>query len=456
MPLLDGLFYSPSVESFFTDSARVQAMLDFEAALSRAEAKAGLIPASAAASIAANCDAKKFDLNALAAAAPLSGNLAIPLVKQLTALVAKQDPDAARFVHWGATSQDVIDTGLCLQVWRSTVSVLEDLDLLCDALCGISTEHRDTPIVARTLLQQALPTSFGFIVAGWLDALLRSRVRILALYDSALVLQFGGAVGTLAALGSHGPTVAKYLAQELSLPLPSAPWHSHRDRIGEIASAFGLLSGTLNKIAHDLSLHMQTEVQELAEPHSPGRGGSSTMPHKQNPVACAAILGSTVQVPGFVSTIFATQSQDHQRGLGSWHAEWKTLPAIIRLTAGALHHLAALAPKLQINSARMRENLDLTHGLIYAEAVSMSLAEKLGRVTAHEKIEAACKLALSSHRHLREVIASQPDLSPLLSPAELDRLFDPLNYLGSSSAMIDAILQAARSRPRLRQLSAKG
>src|SRR5262249_43296937 len=190
--------------------------------------------------------------------------------------------------------------------------------------------------------------------------------------------------------------------------------------------------------------------------HSPGRGGSSTMPHKQNPVACAAILGATVQVPGLVSTILANQSQEHQRGLSSWHAEGKTLPEIIRLTAGALHHLAALAPKLQINTARMRENLDLTRGLIYAEAISMSLAEKLGRAPAHEKVEAACKLALSSHRHLREVIASQSDLSSLLSPAELGRLFDPLNSLGSSSAMIDAILQAARSRPRLRQLSAKG
>ncbi|HJZ66146.1 MAG TPA: 3-carboxy-cis,cis-muconate cycloisomerase [Candidatus Acidoferrum sp.] len=456
MPLLDGLFYSPSVERFFSDEAGVQAMLDFEAALARAEVKAGLIPASAAASIAANCDARKFDLNALAAAAPFSGNLAIPLVKQLTALVAKLDPKAAHFVHWGATSQDVIDTGLCLQVWRANVTVLGDLDLLCDALASISTEHRLTPIVARTLLQQALPTSFGFIAAGWLDALLRGRARILALQDSALVLQFGGAVGTLAALGLHGPDVAKLLAEELSLPLPSVPWHSHRDRIGEIASAFGMLSGTLNKIAHDLSLHMQTEVQEVAEPHSPGRGGSSTMPHKQNPVACAAILGGTIQVPGLVSTILAAQSQDHQRGLGSWHAEWKVLPEIIRLTAGGLHHLAALAPKLQINTARMRENLELTRGLIYAEAVSMALAEKLGRGTAHERVEAACKLALSSRRNLREVIASQPDFSSLLSPAEFDRLFDPLNYLGSSSAMIDTILQEAHTRPRLQQLSAKG
>lgn len=451
MPLLDGLFYSPSVEPFFSDVASVQAMLDFEVALARAEAKVGIVPSAAAIVITANCRAQNFDLNALSAAAPLSGNLAIPLVKQLTALVAKQDPAAARFVHWGATSQDAIDTGLILQVRRALQHVLSDLDSLCDTLAALADAHRSTPITARTLLQQALPTSFGFIVAGWLDALLRSRTRLIALNDHALVLQFGGAVGTLAALGVHGPSVAKHLAEELFLPLPAASWHSHRDRIGEIAGAFGLLAGTLNKIAHDLSLHMQTEIAELAEPHSPGRGGSSTMPHKQNPIACAAILAATNRVPGLVSTIFATQPQDHQRGLGSWHSEWTTLPEIVRLTAGALFQFAALAPQLRVNTARMRENLELTPGLIYAEAVSMVLAEKLGRAAAHEQIEAACRIATSSHRPLREVLSSQNDVSSLLSSADLDRLFNPLNYLGSASAMIDSILSSARARQHVQQ-----
>lgn len=455
MPLLDGFFYSPSVEPFFSDTASVQALLDFEAALARAQAKAGLIPAAASSVISSNCRSAKFDLNTLASAAPLSANLAIPLVKQLTALVAGQDQNAARFVHWGATSQDIIDTGLVLQIRRALPSILGSLDSLCDSLTNLADTHRLTPIVARTLLQQALPTSFGFIVAGWLDAFLRSRSRILALNENALVLQFGGAVGTLAALGPHGPSVAKNLAAELSLPLPAAPWHSHRDRIGEIAWAFALLSATLNKIAHDLALHMQTEVQELAEPHAPGRGGSSTMPHKQNPVSCAAILAATTCVPGLVNTILTAQSGEHQRGLGSWHSEWTTLPEIVRLSAGALHHLATLAPNLQINTARMRENLELTRGFIYAEAVSMTLSEKLGRTSAHEKVEAACKLAHSSGRHLREVIASQSDFSSLLSAAEIGRLFDPLNYLGSSSVMIDAVLHAARARQHL-QLSAKG
>ncbi|HWZ97427.1 MAG TPA: 3-carboxy-cis,cis-muconate cycloisomerase [Candidatus Dormibacteraeota bacterium] len=455
MPLLDGLFYSPSVEKSFSDTATVQAMLDFEAALARAEAKTGVIPSSAAATIAANCRAEIIDLTSLATATPQSANLAIPLVKQLTALVAKQNPDAARFVHWGATSQDAIDTGLILQIRHALNPVISDLDSLCDTFAKLAEAHRATPIVARTLLQQALPTSFGFIVAGWLDAILRHRTRLLALKNHALVLQFGGAVGNLAALGAQGPLVAKHLADELLLPLPTVSWHSHRDRIGEVGATFGLLAGSLNKIAHDLSLHMQTEVQELAEPSAPGRGSSSTMPHKQNPVACAAILAATTRVPGFVSTILSVMPQDHQRGLGSWHAEWQTLPEIVRLSAGALHHLAALAPNLQANVLRMQQNLELTHGLIYAEAVSMALAEKLGRAAAHEKIATACHLAQTSNRHLREILSSQNDLASFLSPDELDRLFNPQNYLGSSSAFIDAILEAARSR-QLQQLSAKG
>jgi 3-carboxy-cis,cis-muconate cycloisomerase len=452
MPLLDGLFYSPSVETFFSDSSCVQSLLDFEAALARAEAKADLIPAAAACAISTICRAELFDLHALAASVPASANLAIPLVKQLAQLVAKQNPEAARFVHWGATSQDAIDTGLILQLRSASTVILCDLDTLCDSFATLADKHRATPIVARTLLQQALPTSFGFIVAGWLDVLLRHRERLLSLDERAFVLQFGGAVGTLAALGTHGTSVAKHLAEELSLPLPAASWHSHRDRIAEIASTFALLAATLNKIAHDLTLHMQTEVGELGEPYAPGRGGSSTMPHKQNPVVCAAILATTNRVPGLVSTILATQSQDHQRGLGSWHSEWTTLPEIVRLTAGALHHLASLAPNLQINATRMRENLDLTHGLIYAEAVSMTLAEKIGRAAAHENIEEACQSAISSNRSLRDVLASQSELSP----ADLDRLFDPLNYLGSSSAIIDSVVLAARSRKKSQQRSAKG
>ncbi|HET9803774.1 MAG TPA: 3-carboxy-cis,cis-muconate cycloisomerase [Candidatus Acidoferrum sp.] len=456
MPLLDALFYSPRVEPFFSDVATVQAILDFESALARAEAKAGIIPSAAATAITANCQAEAFDLSALSGAVPNAGNLAIPVVKQLTQLVAKQSPEAAPFIHWGATSQDAIDTGLILQIRAASAETLADLDSFCDSLATLAEAHRQTPVVARTWLQQALPTSFGFIVAGWLDALLRHRTRLLALDERAFALQFGGAVGTLAALGSSGPAVSKCLAEELCLPLPPASWHSHRDRIAEIAATFGILSATLNKIANDLTLHMQTEIGELSEPHSSGRGGSSTMPHKQNPVSCAAVLAASNRVPGLVSTILAAQPHQHQRGLGSWHAEWQTLPEIVRLTAGALHHLGTLAPNLQVNADRMRDNLDLTRGLIYAEAVSISLAEKMGRAAAHDKVEAACISAAQSKRHLRDVLSAQADIATHLSAADLNRLFDPLNYLGSSSAFIDGILQSARSRHQAQQRSAKG
>jgi 3-carboxy-cis,cis-muconate cycloisomerase len=456
MALLDGLFYSSSADEFFSDAACVQSLLDFESALAHAEAKAGIIPSTAAAAIAKSCRADLIDTAALASHAPLSANLAVPLVKQLTALVAKENPEAARFIHWGATSQDAIDTGLILQIRNALGPILSDLDFPCEALAKLADAHRGTPIAARTLLQQALPTSFGFIVAGWLDALLRHRARLFALKTNSLVLQFGGAAGTLAALGTNGPIVARILAEELSLPLPNSPWHSHRDRIAEIATAFGILCGSLNKIAHDLSLHMQTEIGELSEPSASGRGGSSTMPQKKNPVGCAAILAGTFRVPGLVSTILAAMPQDHQRGLGNWHAEAPTLVEIIRLSAGALHHLAELVASIQINTNRMKTNLELTQGLIYAEAVSAALAEKLGRAAAHEKIEAACAASIKSGKHLREVLASQAETLAHLSATDLDRLFNPFNYLGSSSAFIDAILNAALSRGQSQQLSAKG
>jgi 3-carboxy-cis,cis-muconate cycloisomerase len=444
MHLLDELFRSAEVESVFSDSAAVQSMLDFEAALAFAEARAGVFPSPAAQAISAKCRAGLMDLPALAHSAASSGNLAIPLVKQLTAAVAKENPEASRFVHWGATSQDVLDTALILQIRRALELSLASLDALADGLASLTAAHRRTFLPARTWMQHALPTTFGFIAAGWLDAILRHRARLLALQKNALVLQFGGAAGTLAALGARGPEVAKLLAEELHLALPEIPWHSHRDRLAEVATAYGLLAGSLAKIARDLSLHMQTEVQEIHEPAGEGRGGSSTLPHKRNPVSCAAILGATLRVPGLVSTMLVSMDHPQQRALGSWHAEWETLPEIIRLTAGALHHLAMLVPGLVIDAGKMRENLELTRGLIFAEAVSMVLSEKLGRQPAHERVEAACRRAQTEKRHLREVLSSDKELSALLTPADLDRLFDPANYLGSADQFIERVLAANR------------
>jgi 3-carboxy-cis,cis-muconate cycloisomerase len=443
MNLLDPLFRSQGVEKAFSNRATLQAMLDFEAALARAEARAGFIPTSAAPAIEAKCRAELYDMTVLARAAANAGNLAIPLVKQLTLLVAKKEKDAARYVHWGATSQDAIDTGRVLQLRQALTLISSELDLFAAVLSELVHKNRATLVVARTWMQQALPTTFGLKAAGWLDAIDRHRARLAETQERCLVLQFGGAVGTMAALGARGLDVAANLAKELQLPLPELPWHSHRDRMAEIATTFGLCCGTLGKIARDISLHTQTEVGEVFEPSADGRGGSSAMPHKRNPVTCAVVWSAAARVPPLVSTMLSAVVQEQERGLGGWHAEWETLPEIVRLTAGALHHLTTTVSELEIDPERMRQNLDLTHGLIFAEAVTMALAEKIPRSEAHELVDLACKRAQSSRRDLRSVLAQDAIIKTNLSEAELDRLFTPANYLGVADQFIDRVLASS-------------
>lgn len=447
MTLLDGLFRYDALEHIYSDHETIQSMLHFEAALARAQANAGIVPDPAARAIAANCRAEHFDLAELSKAAAISGNLAIPLIRQLTALVARADKDAARFVHWGATSQDVIDTASVLQLRRALELFEHDLAALTQTLSSLADMHRATPVVARTWMQQALPTTFGFIAAGWLDAILRHRRRIADLRAHTLVLQFGGAVGTLAALGARGPVVAEALGTELQLPVPPAPWHSHRDRMAEAATVCGLLAGTMGKIARDISLHTQTEVAELFEPAGESRGGSSSMPHKRNPVTCAVVLSHAIRVPGLVSTMLAAMIQEHQRGLGGWQAEWETLPEIVRLTGGALHNLTGMLAGLEVDAARMRDNLDATHGLIFAEAVTMALADRMGKMPAHLLVEAACEKARAQKRHLKEVLVAEPGLHGHLTPADLEGLFDVRNYLGSAAEFVRRILTEAAQFP---------
>ncbi len=445
MNLLDPLFRSQAVEKVFSNRATLQAMLDFESALARAEARAGFIPASAAPAIEAKCRAELYDMTVLARAAANAGNLAIPLVRQLTTLVAQKEKDAARYVHWGATSQDAIDTGRVLQLRQALTLISAELDLFATLLAELAHKNRTTLTVARTWMQQALPTTFGLKVAGWLDAVDRHRMRLAETQERCLVLQFGGAVGTMAALGARGLDVAANLAKELKLPLPETPWHSHRDRMAEIATNLGLCCGTLGKIARDISLYAQTEVAEAFEPSADGRGGSSTMPHKRNPVACAVVLSAAVRVPPLVSTMLASLVQEQERGLGGWHAEWETLPEIVRLTAGALHHLTTAVADLEIDVERMRQNLDVTHGLIFAEAVAMALAEKMPRSEAHELVQLACKRAQSERRELRSVLAQDSIIKSNLSDAELDRLFTPANYLGVADQFLDRVLASSTS-----------
>jgi len=440
MRLFDKLFRYDAIDRIFSDQEYIQSLLHFEAALARAEAQTGVIPEPDARAIVATCHADHFNLEELATQAALAGNVAIPLVKKLTELVAHGNKDAARFVHWGATSQDALDTGLVLQLRRALEVMDHDLAQLTGTLASLADKHRGTPVAARTWMQQALPTTFGFIVAGWLDALRRDRARLLELRSRNLTLQFGGAVGTLAALSGRGPEVAKALAEDLHLPLPVISWHTHRDRLAEIATALGLCVGTLGKIARDISLHAQTEVGELSEPAGEERGGSSTMPQKRNPVTCATLLAAAQRVPGLVATILSSMVQEQQRGLGGWQAEWETLPEIVRLSGGAVHHLAEMLPGLQVDAARMRQNLDATHGLIFAEAVAMALGDRLGKLPAHLLVEGACKKARAGNRHLKDVLREEQGLRGYLTQADLESLFDVRNYLGSAEEFVERVL----------------
>ena len=439
-PLLAPMLSSAAMRAVCDDVACLQHMLDFEAALARAEAATGVIPASAAGPIEQACTAGSFDLAALAEAATRSGNLAIPLVKALTAGVARADADAARYVHWGATSQDVIDTATMLTLRAGIEALLGDIDRAIAGFAGLAKQHRDTAVVARTWLQHALPMPFGLKLAEYAAALHRSRRRLRRLRSEGLALQFGGAAGTLAALGDRGMLVAERLAQELELPLPEAPWHTHRDRIAEAASVFAIVAGTCGKIARDVQLMMQTDVAEAFEPSGEGRGGSSTMPHKRNPVAAASALAAATMAPNLAATIFAAQVQDHERSAGPWHAEWPTLPMLLLVTSGALAATVDIAEGLEVDASRMRLNLDATHGLIMAEAVTFALAEKIGKSEAHHLVEAASKKAVAEKKHLRDVLAGDSKITAHLGADKLTQLFEPMAYQGVSQALIERLL----------------
>jgi 3-carboxy-cis,cis-muconate cycloisomerase len=385
-----------------------------------------------------------YSHEALAKSAALAGNLAIPLVKELTTLVAQSDSAAAGVVHLGATSQDAIDTGLVLQLREAFDDTAEKLARVSAALQRLAIAHRESLLAGRTWLQQASPITLGLKFASWLDAVERHRERLVESRKRVEVLQFGGAVGTLAALGKDGPHVAQALAGELKLALPEIPWHAQRDRIAEVATTFGLLTGTLGKIARDISLMSQTEIGELAEPSAPGRGGSSTLPHKRNPVGCGVILAAAIRVPALVSTMLAAMVQEHERGLGGWHAEWETLPEICMLTAGALAHSIQILDGLQIHQAAMTENLNAAHGLMMAECVAMVLAKKIGRAAAHELVERASHQAIDTGKSFREVLLGDAEISKNFSAADIDRSLDPKQYTGAAREMIDRVLAASK------------
>jgi 3-carboxy-cis,cis-muconate cycloisomerase len=435
----DSDFNAPHV--VFGDEARLQRMLDFESALARAEARCGLFSQATADTISSVCRDELFDRTALAHDAERAGNLAIPLVKQLTRLVEDKDPMSSRYVHWGATSQDAIDTGMVLQLRDALASIGEDLRALCGLLADLTERYRDTLMPGRTWLQHAVPITFGLKLAGWLDACLRHRERLSELKPRVLTLQFGGAAGTLAFLGNDGDAVTAALAAEMQLSMPDIAWHTCRDRIAETGAWCGLLTGSLGKMARDLSLTSQTEVGETAEAAG---GGSSTMPQKRNPVAAAAVLSVAIRVPGLVSTLLSAMVQEHERGLGGWQAEWATLPEICVLTGGALHKMIAALHDLEVYPDAMLRNLDASSGLIMAEAVSAALAARIGRSEAHSLVEAASRRAAVEGKHLRIILEDTPAAMQHLTHDQLDEILTPSNYLGSAQQMIDRVLDKYR------------
>jgi 3-carboxy-cis,cis-muconate cycloisomerase len=444
--LLTPLLSSTAMRAILDDRARLQRMLDVIVALARAEAAVGVIPALASDQIANAAKAERYDLKALGEEAVTCGNIAIPLANALTAEVAKVDATAAGYVQWGATGQDILDSALMLELRAAIDALTTDLSRAIDGFTILAGRHRRTPVVGRTLMQHALPMPFGLKLAGYAAALARSRERLRRLRREALMLQFGGAVGTLAALGDKGLDVSERLAALLDLTLPESPWHGHRDRLAEVASALAILTGTCGKIARDVSLLMQTDVAEAFEPVAPGPSGSATMPHKRNPTAATMVLTAATIAPNLLATILAGQVQEHERGLGGWQAEWPTFPALALVTSGAVSAVAEIAQGLEVDSERMRVNLDETYGLIMADAVSLALGAKLGKPEAHKLVEEASRKALAAKRGLHDVLAEDDRVKLSMSVGELAKLFEPATYQGSAQTFVDRIIGSLQSR----------
>jgi 3-carboxy-cis,cis-muconate cycloisomerase len=438
--LIESLATAEPLADLFSDESVLRAMLEFEAALARAEARLGMMPESAAEAIAAASKAGNFDTAALAKQALEGGTLTIPLVKMLRQKVTEHSPAAASFVHSGATSQDVADTALILLLKRAQPILERDIERLEETLVRLTTEHAHTVMLGRTLLQAAPPVTFGLKTGGWLAAVRRGRKRLRNSFEEALVVQFGGASGTLAALGDQGLEVARALADELGLRLPEAPWHSQRDRLAALVSACAILTGSLGKMARDIALLMQTEVAEVREPGGEGRGGSSTMPHKHNPVGCIVTLAAANRVPGLVASFLSGMVQEHERAAGGWQAEWPTVADVVESTGLATASMAEVVAGLSVDPARMRSNIDATQGVVFAEKAMMLLAAKLGREPAQKILEQAARGSVASGRRLSEVLAEIPEVVRHLDGATLRKLDRPEDYLGATQSFIRGLL----------------
>ena len=438
----DGLVYgavfgSDAMRAIMEERAYLARMLDVEAALARAQARLGLIPAEAAKSITDAAQVDRLDMAALAKATANMGFPTVGLVKQLSALAGAE---AGRWTHWGATTQDILDSALVLQLRDAIALFTTDLDRLIAALASLARQHRATVMAGRTHAQQALPITFGYKVALWLDPLVTMRERLVQLRPRVLRLQFGGAVGTLASLGADGRRVAAELAQELDLALPAIPWHVARDGIAELGCWCGMLAGTLAKPATDVMWLMQSEVGEVSEPAAPGKGGSSTMPQKRNPIGCEYVIAQARSAQAQLPALLGAMAHEHERGAGPMQIEHLALGQILLLTHGALNTLLPIAEGLEVDAARMRRNLDAGGGLIMSEAVMMGLAPTLGRGTAHEVVHHACDVALAEGVTLAAALGREARVTAALDQAGIARLTDPAAYLGSTKDWIDAVL----------------
>ena len=426
-----------------SDRAWVAAMLEVEAALARVEARVGLIPGRAAEGIVEHCRVDEFDVAQLGKAAVRSANPVIPLVNALRAAVPK---DAAPFVHRGATSQDVLDTAMMLIARRGLDLVIADLGRAAATAASLAERHRSTLMAARTMLQQALPTSFGLKAAGWLNAIVEARSELIRVRRRRLAVQFGGAAGTLAALSDRGLDVVRGLATDLDLPEPVVPWHTARARVVELATVLGIAAGVAGKVALDVVLLAQTEVAEVTERAAPGRGASSTLPQKHNPVEAIEILagarGINAQVAGLQSAMLA----EHERAAGAWQAEWPALAETLRFAGGAVSRLASLLTGLQVDPERMRRNLDQSGGSIMAEHVVMMLGERIDRVMARALVDTAVTTATSTGRTFADVLRQDKTINAHVNENELALALEPGRYLGVSDALIDRALAAYREQ----------
>src|SRR2546427_930274 len=433
-------FGTQAMRGLFSDQALIQRYIDTEVALARAEARCGVIPAEAAEVIARESRLDRIDFDHMREETDIVGYPILPLVHQLVAMCG----EAGRYVHWGATTQDIMDTAVALQVRDALDSIDADIRALRSILADLATKHRDTPMAGRTHLQQALPITFGYKAAIWLAMFDRHQQRLAQLRPRVALVEFAGAAGTLASLGDRGLEVQKAMAEELGLGVPATTWHVARDGFAEAVNLLALVTGSLGKIALDVIIMASTEVAQVYEPFVKGRGASSTMPQKRNPISSELMLAASKAVRQHAGLMLDAMVQDFERATGPWHAEWMALPESFILSAGALHQATFMLDGLVVDEQRMRRNLDMTSGLIVAEAVMMSLAPHLGRNEAHDLVYAACRTVNEKGGTLAGVLAGMPEVSSRLDRQAIERLTDPTNYLGAAPQMVDRVISNRR------------